>query len=212
MAINNHSPYSASVTGAGFLQEEFDRILPLFRSSDSKSLSNQELEQKDLLQINSLNTRKRAMSEFTKRFQSCSAEFWDYYSATSGTARRLAYFFVLLKTYRILFDLHMRVTVKRWLASENTISLENLRQEFDEIAAQDDFVSTWSDMTLKKIQSSYLSILRKVGFLEADENHLQQVSLNADDFCFFIEHEECWFLEACLLRQFEISRIKESLS
>lgn len=206
-----NSPYSSSLTGGGFLQDEFDRILPLMLSPDSDALLRREAESNALLQINSMNTRKRALSELKKRFAACSPEFWVHYRGLDGKARQLAYFFVLLRTYRILFDLHLRVTVKRWMAADDSVSPEALRQEFAEIAANDDFVGSWTELTIKKVQGTYLSILRKVGFLEGMSDVLHQPSLNAEDFRYYLENGEGWFLEACLLRKYEISRMRSEL-
>lgn len=208
MAGKIQSPYSASITGGGYLQDEFDRLLPLMQSDDAAALLKAEVTNNNLLQINSLNTRERAVSEFKKRFASCGKDFWEYYQESSDVEHRILYFFVLLRTYRILFDLHLQVTVKRFQASDTTMSTEALRQAFDEIAANDEFVDSWSEQTRKKVCSTYQTILRKVGFFDGDSDTLHAVSLNVNDYRYFLDNGEGWFLEACLLLQYEIKNMR----
>ena len=118
-----------------------------------------------------------------------------------------ALFFVLLKTYKILFDFHTNVTIKRWNSISKAIFTEDLMMEFNEISANDAFVDSWSEMTKKKVASSYLTILRKIGMLDTD-NQLQ--SLSCSNFDYYIRLEEQWFLEAALLLPYQIETIKKS--
>lgn len=181
-------------------------------SDRSNELLKDEIANNNLLQINSLNTRNRAVAEFKKRFSTCDEKFWDHYQNTVGTEHQLLYFFVLLRTYRILLDLHLRVTVRRFMAADETWSSEAIRQEFDEIAVNDEFVDSWTDMTKKKISSTYQTILRKIGFLEESSDTLHAISQNANDYRYFLENGEIWFLEACFLRQYEINNMRSALS
>ena len=79
--------------------------------------------------------------------------------------------------------------------------------EFNEISANDAFVDSWSEITKKKVASAYLTILRKIGMLDTD-NQLQ--SLSCSNFDYYIRLEEQWFLEAALLLPYQIETIKKS--
>ena len=80
--------------------------------------------------------------------------------------------------------------------------------EFNEIAAKDEFVDSWSDSTKGKVASAYLTILRKVGMLSND-NRLH--SLLCNNYYYYLAKGESWFLEACLLQPYEIDNIKKSM-
>jgi len=80
--------------------------------------------------------------------------------------------------------------------------------EFNEIASNDSFVDSWSDLTKKKVAGAYLSVLRKIDMLDV-ENLLHPV--NCSNFTYYISMGEQWFLEACLLQPYEIDKIKKQI-
>ena len=49
----NNSPYSAAITGCAFLLLEYERILPLMMQPDAERLLNEEVENNEILQVNS---------------------------------------------------------------------------------------------------------------------------------------------------------------
>ena len=57
------SPYTAAITGGGFLYEETCTLLPLLQSDDRESLLKDEALNNRLLQINSEVSRKKAIIE-----------------------------------------------------------------------------------------------------------------------------------------------------
>ena len=62
------SPYTASVTGGGFLFTETGILLPLLQSEDSAKLLKDEAVNNNLLQINAESARKRIIAEVSKRY------------------------------------------------------------------------------------------------------------------------------------------------
>lgn len=207
MSINKKSPYTAAITGGGFLFEETNILLPLLQSEERDKLLKQESLYNELLQINSEKSRKRCIAEVKRRYNAVSPSFWVDYQAMAEENQYAALFFVLLKTYKILFDFHTNVTIKRWNSISKAIFTEDLMMEFNEISANDAFVDSWSEMTKRKVASSYLTILRKIGMLDTD-NQLQ--SLSCSNFDYYIRLEEQWFLEAALLLPYQIETIKKS--
>ncbi len=207
MSINKKSPYTAAITGGGFLFEETNILLPLLQSEERDELLKQEALHNELLQINSEKSRKRCIAEVKRRYNAVSPSFWVDYQAMAEENQCAALFFVLLKTYKILFDFHTNVTIKRWNSISKAIFTEDLIMEFNEISANDAFVDSWSEITKKKVASAYLTILRKIGMLDTD-NQLQ--SLSCSNFDYYIRLEEQWFLEAALLLPYQIETIKKS--
>ncbi|WP_018109293.1 BrxA family protein [Bacteroides propionicifaciens] len=207
MSINKKSPYTAAITGGGFLFEETNILLPLLQSEERDKLLKQESLYNELLQINSEKSRKRCIAEVKRRYNAVSPSFWVDYQAMAEENQYAALFFVLLKTYKILFDFHTNVTIKRWNSISKAIFTEDLMMEFNEISANDAFVDSWSEMTKRKVASAYLTILRKIGMLDTD-NQLQ--SLSCSNFDYYIRLEEQWFLEAALLLPYQIETIKKS--
>ena len=191
------SKYSASMTGCGFVFNEFNSVLPLLMSSNSKELNKQDVINNKYLMMNSENTRKRCVSELQKRFASVPESFWQYYMNLNDEDKRIALLYSLLKAYAILKDLHQNVVQPQWNSIDKTLNGDNLLVEIYNIASSDEFVDSWSEQTKQKIVSWYQTVLFQVGMLSRADQRLRQVRL-ADD-TWFREEGETWFLEACLI-------------
>ena len=188
------SPYTAAITGGGFLFTETNALLPLLQSADREALLKDEKLNNRLLKINAETSRYRAIAEIARRYDAMPASFWVDYQAMSEDDQQIALFFVILKTYKICFDFHINVTMRKW----NSISKSLV---YDDIS--------WSDKTKRKVASAYLTVLRKVGILDKEDNlH----PLSASNFDYYIINGEQWFLEACLLQPYQIENIKKQLA
>lgn len=204
----NYSPYTAALTGGGFLFEETLILLPLLQAENSEELLQEEKVNNNLLHINAETARSRNIHEIKRRYQTMPPSFWDDFKEMSDNDKIVALFYVILKTYKICFDFHVNVTMRKWISISKSIDKEDLMMEFNEISAKDDFVDCWSDSTKEKVAGAYLTILRKVGMLDKN-NHLH--SLACDNYGYYLTKGEPWFLEACLLQPYEINNIKKSM-
>ena len=74
--MNNNSPYSAAITGGGFLFTETNALLPLLQSTDREALLKDEKLNNRLLKINAETSRYRAIVEIARRFDTMSSSFW----------------------------------------------------------------------------------------------------------------------------------------
>lgn len=204
-----NSPYSAAITGGGFLFEETDALLPLLKSPDRDTLIKDELVNNRILHINAEKSRSKAILEIKRRFDVMPPAFWDDYQSMNDEDRKTALFFVILKTYKILFDFQINVAIKKWNSVSRTIDLQDLAMEMNEISAKDEFVDSWSESTKSKVASAYLSMLRKCGMMDREGQLVQLKPTNAD---FYIRIGELWFLEACFLAPYQIDNIKKQMS
>ena len=202
------SPYTAAITGGGFLFDETNALLPLLEAENREELLKDENINNRVLHINAETSRKKAVREIRRRYLTMPYSFWkDYYQMSEGN-KKVALFLVMLKTYKILFDFHVHVTMKKWKSISKSVTLDDLMLEFNEISANDNFVDSWTIDTKKHVASAYLTILRKVGILSKDS---QLSSVSCENFDYYLTHNEAWFLEACLLQPYEIDNIKKSL-
>lgn len=212
MAIQrNNSPYSASLTGCTFMFYEMNRCLPLLMSHNADALIKQEIEENKLLLVNSLTSRKRFVAEFRRRYNAVPRHFWLWYQTLDEKAQRAALLYAILKTYRLAFDFHFNVTRKAFFSISHELTISDLEMEYFEIASRDEFVNSWSDDTRKHCISSYMTILRHAGMLGSKTNTLSPLLLNDSDYAYYLQSGEQWFLEACLLQQYEIDNIKNRL-
>ena len=177
-------------------------------SDDREALLKDEALNNNLLHINSETSRKRIIAEVSRRYDTLAPHFWNSFKEMSDDDKLVALFFVILKTYKICFDFHVNVVMRKWNSISKNVALDDIMMEFNEIAANDAFVDSWSEGTKKKVASAFLTILRKVGIL-SDEGSLSSISCS--NFGYYLEIGEPWFLDACLLYPYQIDNIKKSL-
>lgn len=65
------SPYTAAITGGGFLFEETNILLPLLRATNSEELLHDEKVNNRLLHINAESSRKKAILETNEDMSLC---------------------------------------------------------------------------------------------------------------------------------------------
>ena len=97
----NKSPYTAAITGGGFLYEETLALLPSLQAEDSERLLHEEAVNNNLLHINAETSRKKAIMEIKRRYESVPASFWNDFKKMDSNDQRVALFYVILKTYKI---------------------------------------------------------------------------------------------------------------
>ena len=199
--IIKESPYTAAITGGGFLFTETNALLPLLQSADREALLKDEKLNNRLLKINAETSRNRAIAEIARRYDAMPASFWEDYKNMNEDDQQVALFFVILKTYKICFDFHINVTMRKWNSISKSLVYDDIDMEFNEVSARDEFVDSWSDKTKRKVASAY-RILDK-------EDNLHPLS--ASNFDYYIINGEQWFLEACLLQPYQIENIKKKL-
>ena len=204
----NNSPYTAAITGGGFLFEETNLLLPLLQSEDRVAMLKEEMVNNRILQINAEKSRENNIREIVRRYDTTPVRFWEDYKEMADNDQKIALFFVILKTYKVCFDFQIRVTMRKWNGIAKSLTREDLMLEFSEIAAKDEFVNSWSENTMRKVASTYLSILRKVGMLD---NNSELHSVEANNMDYYFKIGEPWFLEACLLQPYQIDRIKQMM-
>ena len=130
------SPYTAAITGGGFLFEETNILLPLLRATNSEELLHDEKVNNRLLHINAESSRKKAILEIKRRYESMPSSFWDDFLGMNDTDKIVAIFYVILRTYKICFDFHVNVAIKKWNSISKSIDKNDIMMEFNEIASK----------------------------------------------------------------------------
>lgn len=206
----NNSIYSASLTGCSFMLDEMTACLPLLMDDNSEELISREISESNILKMKSLQTRRRVFVEFKRRFDAVPEKFWLRYQNMDKPQQMVAMYFVCLRAYRILFDLHINVALKKWSSANRIVTKRDAMAEIYEIASGDPFVDDWSDITKERVASAFLTFMRQAKLLDGKDT-LQAPRLNDNDYRIYIEMGQDWFLQACFLEPFEIQRIKKSL-
>lgn len=208
---NIKSPYNASITGGGFLLNEFLLLLPLLQDENRDELLKDEVANNRILQINSQTSRSKFIGEIKKRYLSVPFNFWTIFGNMSIEGKKAGMLYAILKTYKLLFDFHFNITIKRWNSIGHILQKNDIMMEFNEIGARDPFVEGWTENTKGKCATRYISILSQSGLLDETSDELTPIKLEPEEFEYYIRTGEEWFLEACLLYPYEINDIKSKL-
>lgn len=97
-----NSPYSASMTGCGFVLHEFSNVVPLMLDPNAEQLIREEVSNNHLLMMNSELMRRRAMTELQKRFNAVPRDFWEYYLQLNDDDRPIAMLYPIMQAYAIV--------------------------------------------------------------------------------------------------------------
>ena len=205
------STYSASFTAGALMYQEMDSVLPLLMQDNGEELLKKDIEENKYLNISSLSTRKRYVPELIRRFKSVSKEFWQDYLGFSPKAKKVALFYVVLKTYQMLWEFHIQVSLAKWKSFDPTISKDDLGMKYDEIAFHDEFVAGWSEKTKNKVISVYLNMLHQAGMRKENSIDLKQPELAFSEYAYYLKIQEPWFLDACMLHSYQIESIKTEI-
>lgn len=205
---SKNSPYSASFTAAALTHSEMNAVLPyLLQYGTSETIRIIE-NSVDILPIKSASGRYRITLEMVKRFEALPKTFWEDYQTFPESQQKLALFYVILKTYQLLYEFQINVAIKRFNSANNTLQIDDLWMEFYDIASRDPFVDSWTENTKKKAIKSYLTMLRQTGLLDPETDRLQRIDIAKEAYIPFVQLGELWFLQACFIPTYEIETIK----
>lgn len=207
---NINSPYTAAFSGGGFMFVETETLLPLLQSADSEALLKDEIQFNRLLHLNKESSRSRIVSEIKRRYKAMPESFWKEYQLMDEHDRKAALLYVILKTYKIIFDFHINVTMPKWNSIARKVELADLMIELNDISAKDEFVDSWSEATKKKLVSAYLTMLKRSGMSD-DNGNLSPLKISNPEFYLNGEGEP-WFLEATLMPAYQIEELKQQFA
>jgi hypothetical protein len=198
----SQSKYSSAFNAASILYREFNALIQITGGHDLIIVLLGEVRNNNLLAIKTESARQRVVQEMIKRVQKAPEGFWAFFSNCSDQEKRLSLFYLCLKTYPLLFDFHFEVTIPRWRMHTNDLETYDIRIRLDQISSFDDYVYNWSEKTKEKVISRYLGILIDSGLMTNKQLvQPQDLSVNFRDY--YTQNGESWFLEACLLPNFE---------
>ena len=133
-----------------------------------------------------------------KRYELAPAGFWSFYFNLEEAEQKLALLFLCLKTYTLMFDFHLEVTMKHWKMHAAELERFDLQMRLDEISSAHSDVDAWSESTKTKTITVYLRTLTEAGLLKAGK--LQKPNNISSGFRdYFMKIGEAWFLEACFI-------------
>lgn len=195
--------FSASFTAGSLFVNEFIALSDQLISENILEILRNEVKLNHVLSIKSEKARSRVVSEIKKRIKAVDGSFWHFFLECSDPEKYVSLFYVCMKTYALVFDLHFEVVVKRWRILEREISLYDLQMRFDELASQTDTnIGNWTESTRKELIQTYLRMLREAKLLHQTTLIKPNIP-NPDFWKYFIHQGDAWFLDACFLTKLD---------
>jgi hypothetical protein len=191
------SKYNANFTAGGLLFNEFVVLEKIILSDDFEKEFSEEIEENNLMGIDTRASRKRISQEIIRRRESVPSNFWSFFYRLNLREQKLALFYVALKTYQILFDIHLDVAVKKFKTTK-VLTPYDVTMRLDEIASKDDYVGGWSPSTLEKINTRYRRAIEEAELYKSEELNRSPIG-NSQFWEYFKNNGENWFLTACFI-------------
>lgn len=201
--------YSASFTARALGYYEMESILPVLLDDSIEDKTLVLTQDSSHLQLATLQSRKRVLSEMLVRFNAADRSFWERYVGLPETEKRVALLFVILKAYRLLFEFQVNLVIPRYNSPDRVLTKNDVLMALNEVAARDSFVDSWSYDTRNRAASQYVTILRQAGLIEESTGELREPDLHDTAFTYYIRTGDVWFLQACLLPGYRIEQIKQ---
>jgi len=195
---NNKSKYDANFTAGGLLFNEFKALEEMLVGVKFDQLIKQEEEENNKIGIATSSARKRVISEIKRRYKVAPTDFWDNFFIWSEAEQKLALFYLCLKTYPLIMDIHLEVALKKYRIGAK-LDAYDIQMRFEEIMSTDEEVASWSDATLKKLNVQYRKALRDPGLYSTSKRLQKPEKISTQFWNYFKEINEPWFLEACFM-------------
>lgn len=193
----NKTKYDANFTAGGLLFTEFKALENILLSPDFIELIKIEEVENNAISVATNSARKRIISEIKRRNDNVSKEFWNQFFQWNDYEQKLALFYLCLKTYPIVFDLHFQVTVKKQKLGMELAEYD-IQMRLDELSSTSADVENWSETTIKKINTRYRKALKEAGLYNRRIVHKPE-NVNQLFWAYFKENDEIWFLDACFI-------------
>lgn len=203
------SPYSASFTGATMMYNEMNIIIRMLLENDSPETVKKLKTDAQYLLIKSSTSRERVTIELVKRFRTMPVSFWQEYLTLGEKQQRLALFFVILKTYNILFEFQVNLAISKYNSIDRVLTKNDAYAALSEIATRDEFVDSWTDETRDRVASHYVTMVKQAGLSDEKTGELKTPDVEDKDLLPYIKTGDVWFLQACFLPAYRIEQIKQ---
>lgn len=187
--------YNTNFTAGGLLHNEFVVLKDIILLDGFDNEFAIEIEENNLMGIDTRASRKRISQEIIRRRGSAPRNFWIFFYDLNEREQKLGLFYIALKTYQILFDIHLDLAVKKFKTTRVLTSYD-ITMRLDEIASNDNFVGSWSQSTLEKLNARYRRALEETGLYDG-EQLIRSSVVNNEFWNYFKSNGDNWFLTAC---------------
>lgn len=190
--------YDANFTAGGLLFNEFISLKNILANPEFDALVMVEEQENNLMAVSMLTSRKRILTEIKRRREKAPIDFWDHFYSWSEKEQKLALFYLCLKSYPLVLDIHLDLSMNKFKVGAN-LSDYDVKMWLDNLSTRNEKVASWSEKTHYKINVQYRKMLKDAGLLN-DEHLTSPISISNSFRDYFSAVKELWFLESCFLK------------
>lgn len=196
-------------TGSLMIHETKIVIDEYMKHKDWTIISNKVL-QENILQKNSLATRKKFYRELKMRVESLSDEYLNFIfaKATSADLKHLI-FLANLKAYRFIYEFIVEVIYKKVLLFDYKILNSDYETFFESKKLAVIQLEKISESTNKKLKQVMFRMFEEVGLIDSAKNKNIQKFHLSQEVIELIAKDEPMYLKAFLYTDYEIEKFKE---
>ena len=193
----NTTLFDANFTAGGLLLTELNNLKPILLGDYVVEKLKEEEGMNAFIAIKTEGARKRILAEVKRRYECAPEGFWPLFFEFSAKEQALAAFYLCLKSYRLVLEMHLELGVPKFKTGGD-LTRYDVTLFLDTLAGNNVEVSSWSSTTLDKLNGQYRMVLKDCGLMEGER---VKAVYGVDEalWSFFKEKGEDWFLEACFI-------------
>jgi len=180
----------------------------LFEQTRDWEVVKQKVLEENLLQKNSLATRKRIYSELKKRIEKLSEDELRYFNTAPMEDLKILSFVGCLKSYRFIYEFVIEVVREKFLLFDYQIESSDYNSFFESKLAISQKLGSISETTQKKLRQVVYRILAEVGLIESTKNPCITKPLLSESIIHLLINDDIMLLKAMLVSDSEIEYYK----
>jgi hypothetical protein len=192
------SKYDTNFKIGGLFFKEFISLKDIVLSDRFGELMAEDIEKNNFMRISTRSARVRIGREIKRRVEIAPDGFFDNFYSWTTRQQKIGLFFLCLKAYPIVLDMHFDVAVPNFKKGAGLDSY-SLTLFFETLSSQDKYVDEWAEQTKSDIASTYRGVLRELGLLDDSDNLTRTDESDPMFWEYFKLNGNAWLKEACFL-------------
>ena len=179
-ALKDASPYNAAMTREQFLFYEMRTTAKLMNEGLDKDVVVERIVSENLFQYPTEKSVRKMALACVRRLESMEDDTLIAAIATqpSDVAKQVC-LYAMMRQYRLVWDFMLTVVGDKYRKLDSSFSKMDLNVFFMRLQEQDDWVATWSDLTITKVRQVLTKMLVENEYLDStDADHLNPVLIS----------------------------------
>jgi len=162
--------YSSGMTKKSFLFLEAKKTVKYILKGFSRSEIIQIAIEENIYQVETQNRAKEIAHACFTRLTSLNKDILENIINSDLNSSKILVLISVMKTDRLFFEFLYEVFRNKIILGEKILEDKDLNIFFEEKSIQSDVVASWSPYNVKKLKSSYLTMLYKSGLINRENN------------------------------------------